>query len=149
AEQNGQVSRVLKALGIRHIRARSPEARGRSERCFRTVQGRLPQELRLAGITDYEAANTYLDKTFMPDFNSRFVVEPTEPESVFVATSGVDLKLLLSVHHERVVQKDNTVAFNRLILQLPKTSERAHHARCPVIVHEFLDGQLGVSYQGQ
>lgn len=148
-EQNGQVARVLKVLGIRHILARSPEARGRSERCFGTIQGRLPQELRLFGIRDYEAANGYLAQHFIPDFNQRFTVEPTEPESAFVRVAGIDLKLLLSVQHERVVQKDNTVAFNRLYLQLPTTRERMHFVRCPVVVHEFLDGTLGISYQGR
>jgi hypothetical protein len=148
-EQRGQVSRVLRILGIRHIRARSPEARGRSERCFGTIQGRLPQELRLAGIRDYAAANDYLEKQFIPRFNRRFVVEPQQPESAFVPMAGLDLKLLLSVQHGRVVQNDNTVAFERLALQIPPPPGRLHLVRCPVVVHEFLDGTLGVSYQGR
>ena len=74
-----QVQRALKTLGIRHILARSPEARGRSERAFGTLQGRLPQELRVAGITDYAAANTYLQTVFVPDFNRRFTVPPAQP----------------------------------------------------------------------
>ena len=74
--QHGQVSRVLKALGIRHILARSPEARGRSERAFGTIQGRLPQELRALDIRDYAAANDYLTRVFVPDFNRRFAVSP-------------------------------------------------------------------------
>jgi hypothetical protein len=74
AVQQGQVTRVLRALGIRHILARSPEARGRSERAFGTIQGRLPQELRVAGIRTYAAANDYLEATFVPDFNRRFSV---------------------------------------------------------------------------
>lgn len=148
-EQQGQVSRVLKQLGVHHILARSPEARGRSERAFKTIQGRLPQELRLAGIDDYDTANQFLDKCFVADFNRRFTVEPAQPESVFTPLAGVDLELLLSVHHERVVQKDNTVAFNKLHLQLPKSDTRVHYVRCPVIVHELLDGRLGVSFHNQ
>jgi hypothetical protein len=148
-QQQGQVSRVLKALGIRHILARSPEARGRSERAFETIQGRLPQELRAAGIVDYEAANRYLDEHFVADFNRRFTVEPAHPESAFTPLAGVDLELLVSVHHERTVQKDNTVLLEGLQLQLPKSPERIHFVRCPVIAHEFLDGNLGVSYQGR
>lgn len=147
--QFGQVARVLKALGIRHILARSPEARGRSERAFGTIQGRLPQELRLAGITDYDAANHYLQTQFVLDFNRRFTVEPAEPESAFTPVVGLDLRLLLTVQHERTVQKDNTVVLHGLHLQLPKSRERPHFVRCPVIVHEFLDGKLGVSYQGR
>ena len=148
-EQHGQVARVLRALGIHHILARSPEARGRSERAFGTIQGRLPQELRAAGITSYEAAGPYLEKVFVPDFNRRFTVQPRQPESAFVHCVGLNLELLLSVQHERVVRNDSTVLFGRCTLQLPKTPMRPHYVRCPVLVHEFLDGRLGVSYQGQ
>lgn len=147
-EQQGQVARVLKVLGIRHIKARSPEARGRSERAFGTIQGRLPQELRVAGARDYQAANRYLDEHFVADFNRRFSVEPAQPESAFTPLAGVDLELLCSVQRERTVQKDNTVLLEGVHLQLPKSPERHHFVRCPVIVHEFLDGRLGVSYQG-
>jgi len=68
-EHNGQVSQALHALGIHQILARSPQARGRSERAFGTMQGRLPQELRHNGITDYAATNRYLDQHFIADFN--------------------------------------------------------------------------------
>jgi len=147
--QLGQVARVLKTLGIRHILARSPEARGRSERAFETIQGRLPQELALAGIRDYGPdADRYLEQRFVPDFNRRFTVTPTEPENAFTPLVGVDLELLLSIQHERVVQKDNTVIFGRLYLQLPKSATRPHYVRCPVLVHELLNGRLAVSYQG-
>ena len=147
--QQGQVTRVLKTLGIGHIRARSPEARGRSERAFGTIQGRLPQELRLEGITDYEAANRYLEEVFVPDFNQRFTVTPEQPESAFTCLAGFDLDLLLSVQHERRVRADNTVAFEKMELQLESTSQRMHFARCPVLVHRFLDDTLGVSFQGR
>lgn len=144
-----QVQRALKALGIRLILARSPEARGRSERAFGTLQGRLPQELRVAGITDYAAANTYLTTTFVPDFNRRFTEPPAQRESAFVRLRGVDLRLLLSAQHPRVVANDSTVRFGPVVLQLPPTRDRVHYVRCPVLVHEFLDDSLGVSYQGQ
>ena len=148
-QQDGQVARALRSLGIHHIKARSPEARGRSERAFGTLQGRLPQEMRVAGITDYEVANAFLASHFIADFNSRFTVEPTEPESAFTPLAGVELRLLLSIQHERVVQKDNTVVFGRVVLQLPPGRERIHYARCPVVVHELLDDTLAVSYQGR
>ena len=145
----GQVSRALKALGIRQILAYSPQARGRSERTFQTIQGRLPPELRAAGITTYAAANEYLERVFVPDFNRRFSVPPAQPGSAFVPVIGVDLTLLLSVHHERTVNNDSTVAFHSLSLQLPRRPDRAHYVRCPVLVHEFPEGTLGVSYQGR
>jgi transposase len=148
-EQNGQVARVLKAVGIRHILARSPEARGRSERAFGTLQGRLPQELRLANIQDYDAANRYLDEHFIADFNRRFTVEPTQSESAFTPLAGIDVELLVSVQRDRVVQKDNTVLLDGRHLQLPASRDRVHFVRCPVLAHEFLDGTLGVSFQGR
>ena len=148
-EQNGQVSRALRALGIEHIQAMTPEARGRSERMFGTVQGRLPQELALHGISDYAAANRFLDQHFIDDLNRRFMVLPRDAGSAFTGLAGIDLRLLLSVQHERIVQKDNTVLFERLHLQLPASSQRISFARCPVLVHELVDGTLGVSLRSR
>jgi len=68
-------------------------------------------------------------------------------ESAFARVDGVDLDLLVSIHHARVVRNDNTVFFDNRVLQLPTTSSRPHHVRCDVTVHEFVDGDLGVSYQ--
>lgn len=149
AEQEGQVTRALRALGIRQILARSPEARGRSERAFGTIQGRLPQELRVAGVTRYAQANDYLQRVFVPDFNRRFTVKPAQPESAFTKLVGIDLTLLLSAHHERVVRPDNTVTLDGTVLQLEPTRHRAHFVRCAVTVHQFFDGSLGVSHQGR
>ncbi len=148
-EQHGQVSQALRALGIHQILARSPQARGRSERAFGTIQGRLPQELRHNRITDYEAANRYLAQHFIADFNRRFTVKPAQPESAFVKLAGVELELVLSSKHERIVRNDNTVTFKNLILQLPPTRQRIHFVRCPVTVHQFADGNLGISYHGR
>ncbi len=146
-EHNGQVSQALHALGIHQILARSPQARGRSERAFGTMQGRLPQELRHNGITDYAATNRYLDQHFIADFNRRFTVKPAQPESAFVKLAGVELQLVLSSKHERSARNDNTVTFKNLVLQLPQTRHRTHFVRCPVTVHQFADGKLGISYQ--
>jgi hypothetical protein len=148
-EHEGQVSRALKVLGIRQILAWSPEARGRSERAFQTIQGRLPQELRVAGIPSYEGANEYLRTRFVANFNRRFTVAPAQAASAFVPVVGVDLELLLSTQHRRSVNNDSTVAFESLCLQLPRTAERAHYVRCEVTVHEFPEGTLGISYQGR
>ena len=147
--QHGQVSQALRTLGIRQILARSPQARGRSERAFGTLQGRLPQELRHQGITDYEAANHYLQQYFIADFNRRFTVKPAQTQSAFIKLAGLDLELVLSSKHERVVRNDNTVTFKNLTLQLPATRHRIHFVRCPVCVHQFANGTLGISYQGR
>jgi transposase len=146
---DGQVSRALKTLGIRQILARSPEARGRSERAFGTLQGRLPQELRVAGVKSYEQANEYLERVFIRDFNKRFTVKPAQPESAFVSLAGIDLELVLSEHHERVVAQDSTVSLDAVRLQLPPTRDRSHYVRCAVTVHRLADQTLAVSYLGR
>src|ERR1700760_4457254 len=86
------------------ILAYSPQARGRSERAFGTIQGRLPQELRHQCINDYATANHYLEQHFIPDFNRRFTIKPAQPESAFVKLTGIELELVLSSKHERVVR---------------------------------------------
>jgi len=149
AEQNGQVSQALRALGIGQILARSPQARGRSERAFGTIQGRLPQELRLNRITNYAAANRYLEEHFIADFNRRFTVAPAQKQSAFTQLPGIQLDLVLSARHQRIVRNDNTVVLRNLILQLPTTRQRIHFVRCPVTVHQFSNDTLGVSYQGR
>jgi hypothetical protein len=148
-EAEGQVARVLKALGIRHIQARTPQARGRCERFFETVQGRWPQEFADAGIRSYKAANRELERRLIADFNRRFTVEPAQPQTAFVPLVGLDLMLLMSIQHDRVVQNDNTVRFQRLVLQLPARHDRLHYVRCPVVVHQLLDHNLAVSFQGK
>src|SRR5579885_3619352 len=148
-EQNGQVSQALRALGIRQILARSPQARGRSERAFGTIQGRLPQELRLHAIANYAAANRYLEEHFIADFNRRFSIKPAQKESAFTKLPGIELDLVLSTKHQRIVRNDHTVVFQNLILQLPTTPARIHFVRCPVTVHQFPNATLGVSYQGR
>lgn len=147
-EQDGVVPRALNALGIRQIWANSPQARGRSERAFGTLQGRLPQELRLRRIRTYAAANNYLVEHFVPRFNAQFTVVPAQSETAFIELGDVDLELLLSVTHERIARADNTVSFQRLILQIPPTDYRMHFARCRVKVHEFPDETIGISHEG-
>src|SRR5215831_1621421 len=148
-EQHGQVSQALRALGIRQILARSPQARGRSERAFGTIQGRLPQELRYHSIGDYAAANRYLEQHFVADFNRRFTVKPAQAESAFVQLGGIELELLLSSQHERVVRNDNTITFKNLILQLPTTPPP--HSLRPLSGDRppIYQNTLGVSYQGR
>lgn len=147
ADPSGQVQRVLRALGTRQIFARSPEARGRSERCFSTLQHRLVAELKLHGIGDMEQGNRYLATQFINDFNQRFTVKPTQPDSAFVPLVGIDLQLLMAIQHERTVGRDNTVRFHGHILQLPEDRKQRTFAACPVIVHELGD-TLVVTWQG-
>ena len=104
-----QVGRALARLGIEHIPAYSPQARGRSERLNRTFQDRLVNELRVAGITTLETANAYLTDTFLPRYNARFARPPRDAASAFVSLGGVDLDAILCHEEERIVARDNTV----------------------------------------
>lgn len=149
SETDVQVSRALKKLGIKQILARSPEARGRSERAFGTIQGRLPQELRVEGITNYDDANKYLERVFVRDFNRRFTVKPAVTESAFTKLVGIDLELVLAEEHTRVVAKDNTLSIDGVRLQLQPARDRIHFVRCEVTVHRLPDGELVVTHLGR
>jgi transposase len=141
-----QVGRALRDLGIEMIPAYSPQARGRSERNFGTWQKRLPQELRLRGITAKEEANQFLRRSYIAEFNRKFAVAAAQPESAFVPVSGQDLPDIFSLHHERVVGRDNTIRFGNRILQIEQTRWRGTLAGCRVRVCEHLDGSLSVFF---
>ena len=140
-----QVGRALAQLGIEHIAAYSPEARGRSERVFRTLQDRLPKELGLAGIgDDVDAANRFLRDVYLPAHNARFAVAPAETGSAFVPVAEAQWRDILCIQEERVVAPDNTVAWKRQRLQIPPHPARAHFVRAKVRVHEYPDGALAI-----
>ena len=144
ATQRTQVGRALAHLGIEHIAAYSPEARGRSERAFRTLQDRLPKELRLAGIETVAAANAWLRETYMANHNTQFAVEPLEEGSAFVADTAGAWREILCIEEERVVAKDNTLAWNGRRLQIPASRLRPHFVKASVRVHEYPDGTVSV-----
>ena len=141
-----QVGRALKELGVRMIPAYSPQARGRGERNFGTWQGRLPQELRLAGITTVEGANQFLRQRYIAEFNQKFTVKAAEKGTAFRKTSRTDLDWIFTVQTERVVAKDNTVAIGERRWQLPKSRFRHTLAGQTVTIHEHLDGTVSVRW---
>jgi hypothetical protein len=128
-------------LGIEHILGYSPQARGRSERVHRTLQDRLVNELRLAGLTTVAAANRYLRKRFLPAFNAEFARPPADPAAAFVPLGRVDLDYFLCVEYERVVGRDNVVTADRLPLQVAKQPGRRTCAGLHVLVRRHLNGQ--------
>jgi len=144
-EQLTQVGRALAHLGIEHIPAYSPQARGRSERMFGTLQGRLPQELALAGIEDIEEANRYIREIYLPLHNAQFA-KPAQiaEESAFVAGDPASLADILCIEQNRVVARDNTVVYEGRRLQLPESPARAHYVKAKVKVREYPDGTLAV-----
>ena len=141
-----QVGRAMKELGVQMIPAYSPQARGRSERNFGTWQGRLPQELRLAGITTREGANAFLRDRYIAVFNDKFTVKAREPGTAFRRTSRSDLDWVFTLQTERVVAKDNTVAIGEQSWQLEKSKFRNSLAGCTVTIHEHLDGRVSIRY---
>ena len=139
-----QVGRALDRLGVEHIPAYSPEARGRSERMFGTLQGRLVKELELAGITDIETANRWIKAAYLPDHNGRFTHPPALPESGFVAVARERLIETLCIEEERTVGRDNTIAWEGKRLQIPESPLRRHYVGAHVKVHAYPGGTLGV-----
>jgi transposase len=142
-----QVGYALRQLGIKHIAAYSPEARGRSERMFGTLQDRLPKELALYNITTIEEANRYIKETYIPRHNEQFCVKPASSEKAFIPwVSAVALEDILCLKEHRTVQNDNTVRYKGMALQIPKNEYRHHYIKAEVNIHEYYDHQLAIFY---
>jgi hypothetical protein len=139
-----QVGRALARLGIEHILGFSPQARGRSERANGTLQGRLVNELRVAGIRTPAAANRYLRERFLPDYNTTFGRPPADPTSAFVPVGPHDLEQILCHEEERVVARDNTVRLDGVVLQIDKQRGRRTCAGLRVCVRRHLNEQHSV-----
>ena len=142
------MGRALAHLGVEHIAAYSPQARGRSERVFHTLQDRLVKEFALNGIVTAAAADLFLRDVYIPAHNALFAVKPSQEGSAFVAIPGVDLTEILCVQEERQVGNDNCVSFNRLKLQIPQSPLRAHFVKATVKVRQYHDGTLAI-FHGQ
>lgn len=145
-----QVGKALKRMGIVHKHAYSPQARGRSERLFGTLQGRLPKELALRGIQTMEEANKYLREEYIKEHNVEFGIKACSEKRAYHPWLDKDrLFEELSERYEREVQNDNTVRFEGKILQIAKNETRPHYVRCGVEVRKYLDQSLGVFYGPQ
>jgi transposase len=143
-ERRTQVGRAMRRLGIEMIPAYSPEAGGRSERMFGTLQKRLPQELRLHGITGMAEANRFLQEKFLPEHNARFAKKAELEGDAFTPLLNFALDDVLCIQEERVVGNDNTVRYKGHTLQLTPDASRLHYVKSKVRVHEYPDGSLAV-----
>ena len=139
-----QVGRALERLGVEHILAYSPQARGRGERVNRTLQGRLVNELRVAGIQSIERANRYLDERFLPYYNAELSRPAADSASAFVTAGGAEIDQILCHEEARTVGKDNTVVLEGIRLQIAKQPGRATCAGLEVTVRRHLDGTHSV-----
>lgn len=142
--QQTQVGRALSHLGIEHIAAYSPQARGRSERAFGTLQGRLPKDLRLAGITTVAAANAWLKAHYIGAHNAAFAIKAEQDGTAFVTDRHEAWREALCVIEDRTVGNDNTIAWNGRRLQLPESRLRPHFVKAVVKVHDYPDGTASV-----
>ena len=146
AQDPTHLGRVLHDLGIGYLAAGSPEAKGRVERLWRTLQDRLSSELRLRHITTPEGANAFLPE-FLDDLNARFTRPPSDPAPAWRATPR-ELPLVLSCRYLRQVARDNTVHLGPRWIQLPPGPHHRSYARCRVELRELLDGRLVVLHEG-
>jgi transposase len=137
-----QVGRALERLGIEHIPAYSPQARGRSERLNRTFQDRLVNELRVAGLATIAAANRYLREVFVPHHNALFARPPRDAASAFVPLGAVDLDAMLCQELMRAVARDNTVTVAGRTFQIAPQPGRRSCAGLTVTVRRHLDGSV-------
>ena len=139
-----QFGRAMHQLGIEMIPAYSPEARGRSERAFKTHQDRLVKELAYYGITTMEDANRYLREVYMPAFNAEFMEPAKDPGSAFVPLLTAKIDDILCEQHVRTVGKNNCVTFERLTLQIPADDYRCNYIKVKIRVHRYPDGTLAI-----
>lgn len=137
------LGRILQALAVGYISARSPQAKGRIERLWATLQDRLVSELRLRDIRTVEAAQAYLPQ-FIVDFNRRFGKPPAQAQPVW-RRPPPDLALILGCCYRRVVARDNTIRLGPRLVQL---RGRRSFAGLTVDVRELLDGRIVVVHDG-
>lgn len=137
------VGRVLKRLGIQHIESYCPQGRGRSERMFGTLQGRLPMELKSAKIKSLEEANRYLREVYLPAHNAEFTVKAESEKRAYIPWVG-NLEDMMCYEEERIVQMDNTVSYKGLKLQIGKGEHRNHYVKATVTIKERLNGTLAI-----
>ena len=147
-ERPTQVGRAMKELGVQMIPSYSPQARGRSERNFSTWQGRLPQELRLHGIRTLERANQFLSEHYIAEFNRRFTVPAAQRGTAFISCRHRNLEMIFTQRYERTVDRDNTISFRNLVMQIERAEWRPTLAGCKVIIHEHMDTTLTLMIAG-
>ncbi len=145
-----QIRRALSELGVKLIYAFSPQAKGKIERDFQTLQDRLINELKFNNITTIDEANHYLKEEFIPKWNRKFARKPKIEGSVYrEIPKGVNLSFILCIKVQRAVYPDNTISYKGIKYQILPDLYRASYARVKVEVLEHLDGELSIVYKGR
>ena len=140
--------RMLQELDIELIHARSPQAKGRVERLFETLQDRLIKELELEGITTLEAANAYLRNVYIPEHNERYAVQPLEKADFHRAIDGYNLSSIFCRKFERIIKNDYTIQFKDSWFQLEQSSEIFIRRGQRVTIYEHFDGTIDIMRGG-
>lgn len=144
-----QIARSLKDVGSTLILALSPQAKGRVERLFETLQDRLIKELALAGVKTVDDGNRFLG-SWLPTFNRRFMVQPKNRKSAYrPLPNHLRMELIFSIQEERVVRSDNTISFRGREYLLHKTARRISFAKTTVTVHQCIDEKIRILHQGE
>ena len=143
-----QIKRALNELGINLILANSPQAKGRIERLFKTLQDRLIKEMSTMGISCIKEANIYLHKTFLPRYNSKFTKPPKESNPAYrLIPSHINMDAVFSIREERTVMADNTISFKNRIFQILSDDRRYSYAKAKVTVEVRLDSTVHIKYK--
>src|ERR1035437_2965362 len=145
-----QFQRAMQSLGIQLITAHSPQAKGRVERLFGTLQDRLVKELRLAGVNTPKMGNSFLKEVFLPKFNNRFTVPPRKEGDVHRSLSKINKKninRIFSVQATRRVNNDFTIQFKNNWYQLTELQPITIRARDKIIVEQWLDQTIHFSFK--
>jgi transposase len=143
-----QYQRMLQEAGIELIYARSPQAKGRVERLFKTLQDRLVKELELAGITTREAANAFLKNVYIPEHNAKFAVEPFEKSDFHRSADGFNLNTIFCLKFERTINNDYTISFKDTLLQLERSQQVSVRCGQRVSINEYFDGTIDIIGSG-
>ena len=147
-----QFQRVAKKLDMGVISAQSPQAKGRVERLFKTLQDRLIKELRLQGISTIGEANIFLKEIFIPWFNSRFTVEPRSVVNMHRMVPNslkIQLSSIFSQQCVRSINNDFTIRFKNNFYQLKEVQPITVYKRDTVIMEERLDGTVHIRCKGE
>ena len=146
---NTQIQYALESIGSSMINANSPQAKGRIERCFRTLQDRLIKELRLNNITDYASANSFLIKTFIPDYNRRFAVTVGVESAFKPLDPSINLDIVFSEKKYRIVNNDNTISYMSQIFQIYPSNTKISFAKSRVTVCRTEKNNIFILYKGK
>ena len=143
-----QFERMCNEVGTKLIKAGSPQAKGRVERSHGTHQDRLVKELRLAGISTIDTANTYINDVYLPAHNKKFAIKAANKGDIHKPATHLNLDTIFCLKERRVLQNDFTLTYKKQILQLTAQQRAVLRPKESIIIHEKFDGSLELYIRG-